>query len=207
MRNEESAAGLFVAFRRTALRGRGSRIRKNSAVRHSRILKNSATGVARIVLRHPVDTPPIALKRGQQAVLAQEVRSPFAGRYKLSLKFRGQGSATTFAEAFGKHLACRLVFFQFNNQKKTPRERRELAAVSFQPKLGEWQTIELEKNFINPTPGGNFSFGSGLGVAVIVESRGDWTFATTGTEAAALLEIAEVNLRFIGKERIETVKV
>jgi hypothetical protein len=181
VRNDESTAGLFVELAKRS---------------------------ARIALHHAAGSPPVALKRGQQAVLAQEVRSPFAGRYRLSLKFRGSASSrAAFDASFGKQLACRLAFFQFNNQKKTPRERRELASVPFQPKLGDWQTVELERNFINPTPGANFSFGSGLGVAVIVESRGDWSFGTAGKDATAILEIAEVDLQFIGKERIETVKV
>jgi len=210
-RNEESAGGMFVELRRTGFqpvrRPVSDSDHRGESKRKTDGLETRPTGVARIGVRAAADSA-VMLKRGQQAVLAQEVRSPFAGRFKLSLRFRGSGSSkAAFDAAFGKQLACRLAFFQFNNQKKTPRERHELAAVSFQPKLGDWQSVELEKNFINPTPGANFSFGSGLGVAVIVESRGDWSFGTTGKFATAMLEIAEVDLQFIGKERIETVKV
>jgi Protein of unknown function (DUF1501) len=215
-RAEPLAAGLFVEFRRTGfqpVRKPVSNAKRKGSTRgtdglETRPTENAeAAHVARIGVQAAANSP-LKLKRGQQAVLAQEVRSPFAGRYKLSLRFRGSAtSQEAFASSFGKQLGCRLSFFQFNNQKKTPRERHELASAPFQPKLGDWRTVELEKNFVNPTPGANFSFGSGLGVAVIVESRGDWSFATTGEDATAMLEIAEVDLRFIGKERIETVKV
>ena len=184
VRNEESKSGLFVELAKKQT-------------------------VARIGLQWDADSP-VTLQKGQQAVLAQEVRSPFAGRYKLTMRYRGRGSSKTdFTESFLKNLSFRLVFFQFVNQKKIPRKRRELASVRFTPDFSSkpnsgWKKVELEKNFVNPTPGGNFSFGSGLGVAVIVEAKRTTTLS--GTSLAAL-EIAEVKLDFIGKERIETVKV
>ncbi|MFQ5734359.1 MAG: hypothetical protein ACE5KM_20670, partial [Planctomycetaceae bacterium] len=166
------------------------------------------TNVARIGIQTTTDT--VTLKRGQQAILAQEVRSPFAGRYKLTLRCRGRApSKTQFAESFANRFRCRLVFFQFGDQKKSPRKRRELASVAFAPKFqpagsATWQTVVLEKNFVNPKPGSNFSFGSGLGVAVIVEAKNPGTLPAA---TQALLEIAEVDLQFAGKQRIETVKV
>ena len=152
----------------------------------------------------------LTIKTRQRLVLAQEVRSPFAGRYKLSMRCRGRaGSRKQFAEWFAKHFQSRLVFFQFGDQKKSPRKRRELASVVFAPKYQsrkstEWQTVQLEKNFVNPKAGSNFSFGAGLGVAVIVETQADFEVPP---DAAAFLEIAQIDLQFVGKKRIETVKV
>ena len=140
------------------------------------------------------------LKRNQRAIITQEVRSPFAGRYLLKLKCRAIGTDVA------KFFNCKLSFFQFADQQKSPRKRRELASITFEPKPGILQTIELDKNFINPNPGANFSFGSGLGVAVEVAAKSDATIPAAKTDFIGL-EIAEVDLRFVGKERNDKVKV
>src|SRR5262249_36598445 len=103
--------------------------------------------------------------RGLRAILAQEVRSPFAGKFALSVHACGGGSSRDFYEnVFLKHFACRLVFYQYANPAKKLAERRELASVAFQPKFAEpdkpsFEKFVLEKLFENPTPGANHSFG------------------------------------------------
>ena len=90
-------------------------------------------------------------------------------------------------------------------------ERKELASLLFVPRFvdvgqGSYESFELEKVFENPTPGGNFSFGLGLGVAILVEKMSDGILTVPAAEAA-FLRINEVTVEFTGKSRIETVKV
>ena len=143
------------------------------------------------------------------ATLAQEVRSPFAGRFRLQLAFRGIAvSKAEFERVFANNFRCKLLFYQYGDQKKSVSNRRVLAEAVFQPTYssdnGTLQTAALEKNFINPSPGGNFSFGSGLGVAVHIERIGQQNVQSAGFTG---IEIDRVELEFIGKQRIDTVKV
>ena len=139
------------------------------------------------------------------AFVAQEVRSPFAGKYKLRIQVRGEAkSEAIFEEAFRRHFRCRLQFFQFTSQTKNTADRKELAGVDFEPKQSaEFAAVELSKEFINPNPGSNFSFGSGLGVAVIVKR----TSSEDLTPVLARIRIESVELEFTGKERNPKVKV
>ena len=92
--------------------------------------------------------------------------------------------------------------------------RSRLAAIKIDPRFAEindenrHEIYELSKSFVNPKPGSNFSFGLGLGIALIVEktSEGVLEFAP-GTIAQACLRISGVQLEFIGKQRNEKVKV
>jgi hypothetical protein len=150
--------------------------------------------------------------KGQTAFLAQEVRSPFAGRYVMKAHVRGNGSSREFFEAeFLKHFTCRLQFFQFTTPAKIATERKELASIPFVPRFFDdgqagFDRFELEKVFENPNPGGNFSFGLGLGAAIILEKTSDGIL-TVPANAAAFLRIDDVTVEFTGKARIETVKV
>ena len=67
-------------------------------------------------------------------------------------------------------------------------------------------SFELEKVFENPSPGGNFSFGLGMGIALLIEKTSDGVLTVPAGEAA-FLRIDEVTVEFTGKARIETVKV
>jgi hypothetical protein len=68
--------------------------------------------------------------------------------------------------------------FQFSHPSKSAAQRKELASVEFSPTYAEdtgqqsWQTVVLEKRMA-PVPGVNFTFGLGIGVAVIVERKTD----------------------------------
>ena len=144
-----------------------------------------------------------------RAFLAQEVRSPFAGAYQFRVHARGEGSS---AESFAKIAAAfqyRIEFFQFTEAEKSPNNRKQLAAIEFQPKYtakpSEWQLVELGKSFVNPNPGANFSFGLGLGVAVIVESS--TTRPNVAVGESARLVIDRVEIVFNGKTRNAKVKV
>jgi len=76
----------------------------------------------------------------------------------------------------------------------------DAAAPRFEP-------FELTKEFLNPTPGANFSFGRGLGVAVLVEKTGEGPLELPARPLTALIRVKRVELTFRGKPRNEDVKV
>ena len=149
-----------------------------------------------------------------RAFLAQEVRSPFAGTYRFKVRLRGEASSSEFFDAaFLRQFTCRVSFYQYTSQQKTLAATRPLASLDFDPQLSEtadnWQTIELVKQFVNPRPGANFSFGAGMGVMIEVTRRGNQPLQLPAPPQAqsAAIRVANVSLEFLGKERIENVKV
>jgi hypothetical protein len=158
------------------------------------------------------------IKKGASAILAQEVRSPFAGNYRLSVRVQGDATSQAFFETtIAKHFACRLIFYQYTTPDKTPRDRKELASMTFVPRYGgssdgeksSDERFEFTKVFENPTPGGNFSFGLGLGVALVVEKVTDGVldFFDVRRPFYACLRVYDFQLEFVGKSRKEDVKV
>ncbi|MDA0283138.1 MAG: DUF1501 domain-containing protein [Planctomycetota bacterium] len=155
---------------------------------------------------------PLEIAQNAKVYLAQEVRSPYPGSYRLRVRLRAEASSPEFfANVFRQNFTCRLVFFQFNSQSKFVNESHELASTACEVILVEtgtdkWQTVELSKQFVNPNPGSNFSFGAGLGVAFqIVKSSGGILKVAAGDRA--FVRIADVTLEFLGKEVNENVKV
>ena len=151
---------------------------------------------------------------GQTALLAQEVRSPFAGSYRLAVQACGGGlSQRYYDDVFRKHFTCKLVFFQFTDRAKRATHRKLLAELEFVPQFvdqanGRLQTFELSKRFINTRAGSNFSFGLGLGVAITIEktSAGALTLPPAETHRA-MVRIARVDLEFRGKDVNDEVTV
>lgn len=146
---------------------------------------------------------------GTQTLVAQEVRSPFAGTYRCAIALTGRAnSSDAFERAVSQH-KFRLEFFQFTAATKSPQDRKQLASIEFQPVMpsgkndGKPQLIELEKSFVNPSAGANFSFGLGLGVALVIEKTGE---AAAKSELIELL-VERVELSFDGKLRNAKVKV
>ena len=90
-------------------------------------------------------------------------------------------------------------------------ESAELGSTTFEVKLvesgsDEWQTVELSKQFLNPNPGANFSFGSGMGVSIqLVKSSGGTLSIAAGDRA--FVRISDVQLKFLGKEVNDKVTV
>ena len=67
---------------------------------------------------------PVQIAKGERTFLAQEVRSPFAGKYVLKAHVRGVGSSREFFDnVFLKQFACRLLFFQFTTKLKLATEQ------------------------------------------------------------------------------------
>lgn len=155
----------------------------------------------------------VSIKQGEMAVLAQEVRSPFAGTYTLRVQLRGEASSQEeFDGWFQKHFACRLEMFEFTEATKNASNRKPLATSDVSPKFSTddkiFETFELSKEFINASPGGNFSFGIGMGIAVIVEKKSEGVLEIApGTSPLSRVRIANVQLDFAGKPRNAKVKV
>ena len=152
------------------------------------------------------------ISQNAKAYLAQEVRSPYPGSYVFQVRLRAEcSSAEFFSTVFRDHFTCRLAFFQFNTQTKQVNESRELASTVVDLKLidsktNEWQTVELSRTFVNPNPGSNFSFGAGMGVSIQLVKSSGGTLRISPSDRA-FVRIADVELKFLGKEVNDNVKV
>jgi hypothetical protein len=163
----------------------------------------------------PTTTGPLEIPQGAKAILAQEVRSPFAGRFMMTLSALGQGISREFFESvLSKHFTCRLMYYQYTDAQKNPLARKELATQVVPWKWADPQVPALEKivfvhTFENPNPGQNFSFGLGLGVAVVVEKTSAGTLQLAGGDVPpwAALCIQSLQLEFSGKPIKEDVTV
>ena len=158
----------------------------------------------------------IEVPHNEMTSITQEVISPFAGRFVLRAKLRGEAdSREAYESILQKHFTCRLAFLQFNSQKKNALETRPLATIDVTPEFHSpnetkdlWTTFELSKNFISPQPGSNFSFGSGLAVSIQLVKTSPGSLKLQGLDLrSAFIRIAEVSLEFVGKERDPNVKV
>jgi Protein of unknown function (DUF1501) len=146
---------------------------------------------------------PWHLEPGSSAVLAQQIRDPQAGRFVVTLAARGEGSYQAFYEdVFQKHFRCRLTLFQFTKPDKNPTHRQELASMEIRPAFGadsdsRFEPFVLDKILGHAQLGANFSFGLGIGVAVILER------VTAGAldlpaAASAYVSIQKVDVKFDG---------
>jgi hypothetical protein len=174
--------------------------------------KGLLSGKPRVEIGFTNDSTTLNIGSGSKAVLAQEVRSPFPGKYVLKLKANGGGSSRkVYEEVFLKNFTCKLMFFQYTHMEKSPQQRTELASISFQPLFSSstdegWKEFSLSKNFVNPKAGSNFSFGLGLGVAVVVEKKSPGSLMLDENESA-FIRIDELQLDFAGKQRNDKVTV
>ncbi len=148
----------------------------------------------------------------QTAILAQEVRSPFAGTYRLRIQARAEASSQEFFDnTVRNNFRCELAFFQLNSQSKRVTDRKTLASTEITPQHGtattdQWHEFELSKSFLNPNVGGNFSFGSGMGIAIQLSKISDAAMAMESTDYFRL-RVKSVTLDFMGKEINDDVKV
>ncbi|MCH7719131.1 MAG: hypothetical protein IIB21_06635, partial [Chloroflexi bacterium] len=75
---------------------------------------------------------------------------------------------------FLNHFTFKLAFYQYANPAKKLSQRKVLVSMTFRPRFSDlkkpaFEKFELDKTFVNPKPGANFSFGSGLGVSLTLE--------------------------------------
>lgn len=152
------------------------------------------------------------IEKGQTTFLAQEVRSPFAGKFRLSVTLRGEAKDRDhFQNVFLKNFACKIIYYQYSEAAKKAIDRKELAALPFSPTFAGVEgtvaeTFVLEKEFVNPAPGSNFSFGLGMGIAIVIEKTSEGVLDLAAGDMAAL-RIDKLELEFIGKERNKDVQV
>jgi len=137
------------------------------------------------------------------AILAQEVRSPFPGTYRIKVELLADGDAQSFTDLFDNQLTCHLVYFQFTKQDKQINGRKVMAEQQIKPTLvgganRTLQAFEFTKQFVNPTPGSNFSFGLGLGVGLEIRNTSGRVLSVSKQVA---LRVTRYELEFLGKER------
>jgi len=137
-------------------------------------------------------------------VLSQQIRDPQSGDFVVKATVSGGGtSAGAFEQLFSAHFRCRLILFQFLHPSKTAVQRLELGSVEFEPSyLEEFRQnagslITLERR-LAPTPGVNFTFGLGVGVAFVVESKHEGPITISSESGDAYLRVHQVEIGFEG---------
>ncbi len=141
------------------------------------------------------------------AVLAQQIRDPQAGRFTAKAFISGGGSSREeFERLVVNQFRCRLIFFRFAQPTKSARDRTELASMEFVPTFGDGlteahpdsgQPIQLEAQ-LAPTPGVNFTFGLGIGIAVIVEQKTTAPLVLPSNSQSAFIRLQRIDLNFEG---------
>ena len=139
-----------------------------------------------------------------QAILAQQILDPQAGSFTAKAIVGGDGSTrAAFEQFFLKHLRCRLTLFRFNEPSKSALQRTELASIEFAPTWLDaaqpnWQTITLEKHLAPAALGANFSFGLGIGVALIVERKTEGPVPVAADLGDAFVRVQRIDVEFRG---------
>ena len=157
----------------------------------------------------PATVEPLLVPAVVSAVVAQQIRDPQAGRFTAKALISGGGSSREdFERLFVNQFRCRLIFFRFAQPTKSARDRTELASMEFVPTFSDGegstaarpisgQSISLEAQ-LAPTPGGNFTFGLGIGVAVIVEQKTTTPLALPANNQSAFVRLQRIDLSFEG---------
>ena len=138
------------------------------------------------------------------AVLAQQIRDPQSGNFIVKARVAGGGtSREAFESMFAANFRCRLILFQFAHASKSAARRQELASVEFSPAFVDpadpetWSIITLEKR-LAPVPGVNFSFGLGVGVAVLIERKTEGSLMLPPQSGDAYLAVQQIEIAFEG---------
>lgn len=137
-------------------------------------------------------------------VLAQQIRDPQSGHFTVRAKVSGGGTTSAaFVRLFSDNFRCRLILFQYLHPSKTAEQRLELASIEFEPSYLDnpneetCPVITLERR-LAPVPGVNFTFGLGVGVALIVESRHEQPATIAGMSGDAFLRVHQIEIGFEG---------
>ncbi len=157
----------------------------------------------------------VSIPHGAQAILTQELRNPRSGQFTFSVAASGGGSSAAFEKFFLQHFTCRLTIFRYSNVKKDVRESQRLGVQIFQPAYAAGETkvagetsapqrFELSEFLGTRQGNANFSIGAGIGVAVIIEKTSPGVLQIpAGKDAhAAFLRVDDVQLDFVGKQRL-----
>lgn len=137
-------------------------------------------------------------------ILTQQIRDPQSGSFIVTASVAGRGtSADLFQKLFADHFRCRLLLFQFTHPSKSAQHRQELASLEFVPVFvpdtdsAGSQSVRLEKR-LAPALGANFTFGLGIGVAVIVERKTEGELAWPGRSGDGYLQVQRIDVGFEG---------
>ncbi|MFP6621106.1 MAG: DUF1501 domain-containing protein [Pirellulaceae bacterium] len=153
----------------------------------------------------------VEIAANTKLLVGQEVRSPFAGTYRLTVDLVAEADdPALFKKLFEKHFECSVLYFQLMDKAKQITSIKPLATVSFSPTLVDLQQpklqrLELVKEFVNPTPGSNFSFGLGMGIGLQLQKKTAGTLKVSMSRS--LLRVTRVELEFLGKEVNQDVTV
>jgi hypothetical protein len=101
---------------------------------------------------------------------------------------------------FERHFRCRLILFQFTHPAKKPQERRELASLDISPVFRGDSASPIEPFVLDKflgNPGANFSFGLGIGTALIVERRTEEALDLPA-HAEAFVRVDRIDVKFTG---------
>lgn len=154
------------------------------------------------------------IRKGQKALLAQEIRNPRTGRYLFTAKLRTEASSQALWEQlFLKHWVCRLQFFRYSDSTKNPLNSETLQEhlIRFSPEYHSDSPIEqheMEVLLKPPGPGRNFAIGKGLGIALVLEKTSNPPLMLPqGQAQKGLLHIDQIQLEFKGRFRDENVTV
>jgi hypothetical protein len=146
------------------------------------------------------------VRKGERAVLAQEMRNPRAGRFTFTVEACVTASNRQVCEEFQKHFSCRLVMFRFADGEKNPLKRQELGSLVIQPPLiagtaPAYATFDFSRVLDGAAPGQNFSIGQGLGVSIEVEKTSDGTLSIRGPDLSSppVLRIRSARLTFASR--------
>ena len=146
----------------------------------------------------------IAIPPHASAILTQQIRDPQSGHFSVKATVAGGGtSAETFQKRFIANFRTRLVIFQFTHPSKSALHRQELASTEFVPTFSlaadpdSWPVITVDKR-LAPTPGVNFTFGLGIGVAVIVERKTEGVLQIPAQSGDVFLQVRHVDIGFEG---------
>jgi hypothetical protein len=106
------------------------------------------------------------------AVLAQEMRNPRAGTFRMRIRAAGVASSQKLYEdlLLGR-FTFRMVMYRYSDIAKDPTRRNELGSLAFRPAFsnGGTEQFELIRRLDSTKPNENFSIGAGLGVAIVCE--------------------------------------
>jgi hypothetical protein len=189
--------------------GSGSRIRgwqaEPIAARADFGVRIADDGAGRRALRIGFEPGAAALDPNCRAILAQEVRHPMAGRYRLSVAARVTGTPDGLA-AYLQGFSFRLVLFGYRDLKKDARQVREFASLPLHlTDDGPAQTFSLSA-VLKSQDEGAFQLSKGVGVALVVERSTPGPLALAPA-AEAFLQIDGVELSFDPRPRNDDVTV
>ena len=156
------------------------------------------------------DTKPRSVIAGAKAMLTQEVRSPMAGTFTVTIEAVGDGtSAEHYRDVFQKQLACRLVLFAYSSTAKDPRQVREFSSVAVQPSFREPGTLSFQKfsfdRALRSQDGGAFELSQGIGVALVLEKLTPAPLDTAGQQA--FIRVRSLTVEFNARPRDDSVRV